>query len=115
MDEENAPGNGDVNEMHLWDPHKAAKDIEVGDYYFNRKNYIAAESRYREALYYKNNDALATYRLAVCLEKLDRPDEAREQYENYLKILPHGPQAEGAKKEIERLTKPASAAAKVAK
>jgi tetratricopeptide (TPR) repeat protein len=115
MDEENAPGNADVNEMHLWDPHKSAKDIEVGDYYFNRKNYVAAESRYREALYYKNNDALATYRLAVCLEKLDRPDEAREQYENYLKILPHGPQAEGAKKEIERLTKPASAAAKVAK
>jgi tetratricopeptide (TPR) repeat protein len=115
MDEENGPGNADVNEMHLWDPHKAAKDIEVGDYYFNRKNYVAAESRYREALYYKNNDALATYRLAVCLEKLDRPGEAREQYESYLKILPHGPQAEEAKKEIERLTKPASAAAKVAK
>jgi tetratricopeptide (TPR) repeat protein len=115
MDEDNAPGNADVNEMHPWDPHKAAKDIEVGDYYFKGKNYVAAESRYREALYYKNNDALAIYRLAVCLEKLDRPDEAREQFENYLKVLPHGPQAEEAKKGIERLTKPASAAVKVAK
>ena len=114
MDEENAPGSADVNEMHLWAPHKAAKDIEVGDYYFNRKNYIAAESRYREALYYKNNDALATYRLAVCLEKLDRPDEAREQYENYLKILPHDRSRRG-REENRTLTKPAAAAAKVAK
>lgn len=100
-------GSGDVSEFHPWDPHKAAKDIEVGDFYFKRKNYIAAESRYREALQYKDNDAMATYRLAVCLEKMQRPDEAREEYESYLKILPYGPQAEDAKKAIERLKEPA--------
>jgi tetratricopeptide (TPR) repeat protein len=97
-----APG-ADVNEMHPWDPHKALKDIEVGDFYFKRKNYVAAESRYREALLYKNNDAVATYRLAVCLEKLDRPDEAEEEYESYLKILPEGREAEHARKALERL------------
>jgi len=96
-------GSGDVAEMHPWNPHKAAKDIEVGDFYFKKKNYAAAESRYREALYYKDNDALATYRLGVCLAKMDRPDEARAQFESYLKILPNGPQAEDAKKAIERL------------
>lgn len=89
--------------MHPFDPHKAAKDIEVGDFYFKRKNYRAAESRYREALLYKDNDAIATYRLAVCLEKLDRPDEAQEEYESYLKILPYGHEAEQAKKSLERL------------
>jgi tetratricopeptide (TPR) repeat protein len=93
----------DVNEMHPWDPHKAAKDVEIGDFYFKRKNYQAAESRYREALLYKDNDAVATYRLAVCLEKLEQTDEAREEYESYLKILPSGPDAEHAKKAIERL------------
>jgi tetratricopeptide (TPR) repeat protein len=93
----------DVNEMHPWDPHQAAKDVEVGDFYFRRKNYRAAESRYREALLYKNNDAIATYRLAVSLEKLDRPDEAREEYESYLKILPEGHDAEHARKALERL------------
>jgi hypothetical protein len=41
--------------------------------------------------------------LAVCLEKLDQPDEARKEYENYLKILPHGPQSEEAQKAIQRL------------
>jgi len=94
---------GSSSEEHPWDPHRAAKDIEVGDFYFKRKNYRAAEDRYREALYYKDNDALATYHLAICLEKMDRPDEALAQYESYLKILPHGPEAENAKKAIERL------------
>jgi len=109
----NEGSTGDVGEMHPWDPHKAAKDIEVGDFYFKKKNYRAAEDRYREALYYKDNDALATYRLAVCLEKMDRPDEAREEFESYLRILPHGPQADDARKAIERLkASPTTKAAK---
>jgi len=99
-------GSGEVGEFHPWDPHKAAKDIEVGDFYFKRKNYAAAESRYREALYYKDNDALATFHLAICLEKMGQPEEARQVYETYLKILPHGPQAEDAKKAIDRLKSP---------
>jgi len=103
MDVEGAPGNGDVSEFHPWNPHKAAKDIEVGDFYFKRKTYRAAADRYREALFYKDNDAVATFRLAVCLEKMDQPDEARKEYESYLKILPHGPQAEEAQKAIDRL------------
>jgi hypothetical protein len=104
---EDAAG-GDVAEFHPWDPHKAAKDVEVGDFYFKRKNYKAAEDRYREALYYKDNDAMATFRLAVCLEKMGRPDDARTEYESYLKILPHGPEAAEAQKAIERLKGPAA-------
>ncbi len=97
MDAESTSGSGDVGEFHPWDPHKAAKDIEVGDYYFKeRKNYRAAADRYREAHYFtRDNDAVATFRLAVCLEKLDQPDEARKEYEAYLKILPHGGFAAG--------------------
>jgi hypothetical protein len=30
-----------VQEFHPWNPMKALKDIEVGDYYFKRKNYKA--------------------------------------------------------------------------
>src|ERR1700722_11180127 len=109
MDASVGSGNADVSEFHPWDPHKAAKDVEVGDFYFKRKNYIGAEARYREALVYKDNDAVATFLLAVCLEKMDRSDEARQEYESYLRILPRGPQAEDAKKAIARLGKSASA------
>jgi tetratricopeptide (TPR) repeat protein len=108
MDAEAGDSTADVGEFHPWDPHKAAKNVEVGDFYFKRKNYRAAEDRYREALLYKNNDATATFRLAVCLEKLDQPDQARKEYEAYLKILPHGPEADEAQKAIERMKGPAA-------
>ena len=108
LSDEGSAGGGDTTEFHPWDPHKAAKDVEVGDYYFKRKNYVGAESRYREALFYKDNDAVATYKLAVCLEKMNRPDEALTQYQAYLKILPYGPEAGEAKKAIERLKSPAA-------
>jgi tetratricopeptide (TPR) repeat protein len=95
--------SGGVGEFHTWDPHKAAKSVEVGDFYFKRKNYRAAEDRYREALRFKDNDAVATLRLAVCLEKLGIFDDARAEYESYLKILPHGPEAVEAQKALDRL------------
>jgi len=107
---ETLSGDADVNEFHPWDPHRAAKDVEVGDFYFKRKNYRAAEDRYREALFYKDNDAAATYRLAVCLEKMGRPDESIKEFESYLKILPNGPEAEHSKKALDRLKANAASA-----
>ena len=111
LTDEGAPGGADVSEFHAWNPHKAAKDIEVGDFYFKaRKNYHAAADRYREALLYKPNDAMATFRLAECLEKMDQPDEALKEYESYVKILPHGPQDAEARKAIQRLQGTAASA-----
>jgi len=93
----------DVQEFHPWDPHKAAKDVEVGDFYFKRKNYRAALERYKEALVYKQNDAIANFRLAECQEKVGNPAEAVTHYGEYLKILPHGPFDADAQKALERL------------
>jgi hypothetical protein len=42
--------------------------------------------------------------LAVSLEKLGILDDARAEYESYLKILPHGPQSLEARKAIDRLS-----------
>jgi tetratricopeptide (TPR) repeat protein len=97
----------DVLEMHTWDPHKADKSVEVGDFYFKRKNYVAAANRYRDALKWQSNDAIAFYKLALASEKLGNLDEARDSYENYLKILPSGTFAEDSKKALEKLPKKA--------
>jgi tetratricopeptide (TPR) repeat protein len=94
-----------VQEFHPWNPMKALKSMEVGDFYFKRKNYRAALERYKEALYYKNGDALASYRIAVCQDKLGDKAEARNYYEQYLKILPEGPLAKDAHSSLDRLAK----------
>jgi tetratricopeptide (TPR) repeat protein len=93
----------DVSEFHPFNPQKAAKDVEVGDFYFKRKNYRAALARYQDALLWKNNHAEANFRMAQCLEKLDNPDEAAVHYQEYLKILPHGPLSAEARKALEKL------------
>ena len=99
------PDTSGIQEFHPWNPMKALKDIEVGDYYFKRKNYKAALDRYKEALYYKDGDAVASFRLAVCQEKLGDKAEARKYYEQYLKILPEGPLAKDAHASLDRLAK----------
>jgi tetratricopeptide (TPR) repeat protein len=107
-DEKSHPNSGvadDVMEMKQWNPMKAMKNLEIGDYYFKQKNYRAAESRYREALEWKPNDAEATFKLATVLEKLGEAGEARSSYESYLKILPTGPHAEESKKALSRIPK----------
>src|SRR5437660_451127 len=126
-DEKNHPMSGaaisdandaasDVQELHPWDPHKAAKDVEVGDFYLKKRNYRAAIERYKEALVYKPNDAIANFRLAECQEKVGSATEAVTHYGEYLKILPHGPFAADAQKALERLkasgVKESSAASK---
>jgi tetratricopeptide (TPR) repeat protein len=93
----------EVQELHPWDPHKANKDIEVGDFYFKRKNYHAALERYREALFYKSGDAIANFRMAECMEKLGDPEEAANHYQEYLKILPHGQFSAESQKALQRL------------
>jgi tetratricopeptide (TPR) repeat protein len=103
--EEKHPGNNDseLSEFHPWDPHKAAKCIEVGDWYFKQENYRAAMSRYQEALEWKPKDAEATYKLALVQEKSGDPTAALANYQAYLKILPNGPYAEKARKGIDRV------------
>lgn len=104
--EDLVPGNPDttgIQEFHPWNPLKASKDIRVGDFYFKRKNYKAALERYKEALYYKDNDAVASFRVAECQEKLGDKDEARKYFEQYLKILPEGPLAKDARASLEKL------------
>jgi tetratricopeptide (TPR) repeat protein len=92
-----------TSEFRAWDPHRAMKNVEVGDYYYKQQNYRAAASRYQEALQWKPRDAEATFKLADAYEKLGDTIDARDKYETYLKILPKGPRADDAHKALARL------------
>lgn len=92
-----------ANDESRYDPHRAAKDLEVGNYYLKQKNYRAALERFHDALLYKPNDAEATYGLAVTQEKMDLFSEAYKAYSKYLEILPHGPMAKESEEGMKRM------------
>ncbi len=94
-----------VREMKPYNPHRADKDVEVGDFYMKRKNYTAAISRYCSALHWMSNDALAMFRLGEVLEKSGDLAGARPYYEGYLKILPEGPLAQQARKGLSEIAR----------
>jgi len=80
-----------------------AKDIEVGYFYLNEKNYVAAESRLKEAVEFKPDAAAAWVGLAQAQQELHKDDAARKSYEAYLKLKPDGPDAEKVKKALAEL------------
>lgn len=100
-----ASGAGDstVQQMYPYDPHKSAKDVEVGRFYLKTRNYRAALDRFNEALLYKPKDAEATFFLAETQEKLELYDRASQNYRDYLTLIPEGPYARESQDALKRL------------
>jgi tetratricopeptide (TPR) repeat protein len=78
-----------------------AKCTEIGNFYFKRKNYKAALSRYQEAADADPHYAPAYLGLGKAYEKLGRDQKALESYRKYLDMLPSDKDAENAK-EVQR-------------
>jgi len=97
------PNDTGVHEVRKFDPHRAGKDIEVGTFYFNQKNFKAAIFRFTDALTYKPGDVEATRMLGESYENMGRTDEARDLYEGYLKDFSKGPFAKEAQDKIDKL------------
>ncbi|HEX9760740.1 MAG TPA: hypothetical protein VGA40_07455 [Candidatus Acidoferrales bacterium] len=87
------------------DPVRAQKSYDVGLFYFKKKNYYAAISRFREAIEYKPNFALAYRMLGECHDKRKEFKPAVENYSQYLEILPDAEDAAAIRKRIEELNK----------
>lgn len=101
--EEPAAPAEDETVLRPWDPHKSAKDVEVGQYYLKLKNYRAALERFNHALTYKQNDAEAIFGLAITQEKLDLLSLSAQNYRKYLEILPNGPKSKDAQEGLKRV------------
>ena len=61
---------------------KAAHDVEVGDYYFEARNYSSALPRYQQAAAEKPGDAAIHVRLGRVFERLGQIPQAIEQYKS---------------------------------
>lgn len=77
-----------VEEVIQPDPLKAEESLEVGDFYFKRKNFKAARDRYREAIRYNKKLTLAYTKLVRTLEKMKEFSQAIEVCSQFIENNP---------------------------
>ncbi len=75
----------------------AWKSVEVGDFYFKRKKYRAALSRYQEAVTTDPYYAQGYLGLGRVYDHLGLGQKALDAYRKYLDLLPSAKEAEEAK------------------
>jgi tetratricopeptide (TPR) repeat protein len=89
------------------DPLLCEKNIKIGDFYFKKKNYVAAIGRYLEAIEYQPNSARAFESLARAYEKNKEPDKAIVTYLRFIKENPDSPDLAEFRTKLEKLEKSA--------
>ena len=100
-----------------FNPLKASKSIETGDYYFKKGSLAAARGRYTDATLFDPGAALAFEKLGEVDEKLRDFAGARVAYTKYLELSPAAKDADAIKKRMEKFPRssrpdPATSSAK---
>jgi tetratricopeptide (TPR) repeat protein len=89
----------------MWDPLRAEKDIEVGQYYMRKGDVDAAIDRFQDATIAKPGYAIPFRYLGEAQEKKGLKKPAIKSYRRYLDMVPHADDADKIKKKIEKLEK----------
>jgi len=95
-------------EAKPYTPPAAWRSVEIGDYYFKRKKYNAALSRYEEAATTDPHYPRAYLGLGKAYERIGLKQKALESYQRYLDELPSTKdalEAKDAHKAVARLEK----------
>jgi tetratricopeptide (TPR) repeat protein len=89
----------------IWDPLRAEKDLEVGQYYMKKGDVDAAIDRFQDAILAKPGYAIPFRFLADAQEKKGLKKQAIKSYQRYLDLYPHAEDGDKVKKRIEKLRK----------
>lgn len=84
-------------------PALAKENLEIGNFYYKRKNYKAAIHRYQEALEYQPDLIKAFEALARAYEKNDEIDKAIDTYKDFLDKYPDSPKVSDFRSELAKL------------
>ncbi|MGC2637703.1 MAG: tetratricopeptide repeat protein [Acidobacteriaceae bacterium] len=85
------------------DPALARKDTQVGTFYLQSGDYKGAYDRFAEAVRIDPGNADAVFGLADAAQRLNRRDEAIQNYRLYLAALPQGPHAKEVRKALKEM------------
>jgi len=88
-----------------WDPLRAEKDLEVGQYYMRKGDVDAAIDRFQDATTAKPGYAVPFRLLGEAQEKKGLKKQAIKSYQRYLDLYPHAEDTDKIKKKIEKLYK----------
>ena len=88
-----------------WDPLRAEKDLEVGQYYMKKGDLDAAIDRFQDATVAKPGYAIPFRFLAEAQEKKGLKKKAIKSYQRYLDLFPHAEDGDKVRKKIEKLYK----------
>jgi len=86
-----------------WDPLRAEKDLEVGQYYMRTGKIDAAMDRFQDAIEAKPGYAVPFLCLGEAQEKKGMKRDAIKSYKRYLELYPHAEDKDKVQKKIERL------------
>jgi tetratricopeptide (TPR) repeat protein len=86
-----------------WDPLRAEKDLEVGQYYMRKGDVDAAIDRFQDATAAKPGYAVPFRYLGEAQEKKGLKKEALKSYSRYLELVPRADDAEKVRKKIAKL------------
>jgi len=86
-----------------WDPLRAEKDLEVGQYYMKKGDIDAAIDRFEDAIDAKPGYALPFRYLAEAQEKKGLKKPALKSYQRYLDLYPHAEDKAKIQKKIDKL------------
>jgi tetratricopeptide (TPR) repeat protein len=86
-----------------WDPLRAEKDLEVGEYYMRIGKIDAAMDRFQDAIEAKPGYAVPFLHLGEAQEKKGMKRDAIKSYQRYLELYPHAEDKAKITKKIEKL------------
>jgi tetratricopeptide (TPR) repeat protein len=94
-----------ASDQPMWDPQRAEKDLEVGQYYMRKGDYDAAMDRFSDALTAKPGYAVPYRFLGEAQEKKGLKKKALKSYQRYVDLVPRADDADKIRKKIEKLQK----------
>jgi tetratricopeptide (TPR) repeat protein len=84
-------------------PLLAEENLNIGNFYYKKRNYPAAIQRYREALEYKPDFIRAYESLAQAYEKNKELDKAMNTYKDFIEKYPESPKSRDFRARLSKL------------